>query len=111
MTQKRICPGCQRIVDPRRSLNAKFCSSRCQEAYHHRMKKAKRPITRAHKDVISGEQMTIDWADYEQVKALAIKIGAGQTVYKHIQRSNYNICHTENETKLVTKDCIVVFRT
>ena len=36
-----------------------------------------------------------DWNDMNKVIDLAITFGPGQTVFKHPDRDNYNITHTE----------------
>jgi hypothetical protein len=38
--------------------------------------------------------MRIDWMDKAAVVAFANRLGTGQTVFKHPDRSNYNITHT-----------------
>lgn len=36
----------------------------------------------------------MNWTRLVEVKALAVRFGRGQTVYKHPDRPNYNITHT-----------------
>jgi len=37
----------------------------------------------------------VDWTNLEEVIAYAKGMGVGQTVFKHPDRDNYNITHTE----------------
>ena len=46
--------------------------------------------------VPSGRVFGCNYKDKDEVIALAKLLGKGQTVTKHQDRPNYNICHTEN---------------
>ena len=43
---------------------------------------------------VAGSPFRINWENKDMVIAYAKKLGPGQTVYKHPNRSNYNIRHT-----------------
>lgn len=55
---------------------------------------------RADMSAVTGRELCIDWYDYNQVVALAIKLGPGMSVIRHPNRYNYNITHTERERNL-----------
>ena len=46
------------------------------------------------------------WLDKDKVIRYAIKLGPGQTVFKHPDRDNYNITHTER-TEQYERDWII----
>lgn len=56
---------------------------------------------------ISGSPFAINWRDLKAVIAYAKRLGPGQSVIKHPDRSNYNITHTDREPK----EAEVLFRT
>lgn len=53
--------------------------------------------------------MKIDWNDKNVVIAYAKKLGKGMTVFKHPDRRNFNITHTEVPKRY--EGCEVVYQT
>lgn len=58
-----------------------------------------------------GEVMDTDWTNAESVIALAKRFGPGMTVIKHVDRTNYNITHTERRDRWDVPGVAVVYHT
>lgn len=53
----------------------------------------------------------INWHDLFDVIAYAKTLGPGMVVYKHPERSNYNITFASNTERYKPKGCVVLHRT
>lgn len=51
------------------------------------------------------------WQNKDKVISFAEEMGRGHTVFKHPDRNNYNICHTENEYRLDLSTVFIIHRT
>lgn len=61
--------------------------------------------------VEADEVVGINWEDFEQVKALAIKLGKEQLVIKYPGRKSFNITHSEREQEIMYEGYEIVWRT
>ncbi len=54
----------------------------------------------------------VDWNNYEEVLLVAATLSkkTGQSIIKRAGRTNYNIIHTSNETRLLKKGDKVLWR-
>ncbi|AXP07811.1 hypothetical protein SmphiM6_120 [Sinorhizobium phage phiM6] len=59
--------------------------------------------------IVRGSPFKIDWKDKDAVIAYAKTLGKGQTVFKHPDRDNYNITHTECPERY--EGCEIVYQT
>lgn len=57
----------------------------------------------------AGSVFRCDYSNLEQVINLAKRMGKGMTVFKHPERSNFNITHTEREDRLIGME--ILYRT
>lgn len=44
--------------------------------------------------IVYGSPFDVDWTNLEEVKRYADKLGAGNIVYQHPERDNFNITHS-----------------